>query len=365
MKINHKIELYTSLYSFLTSEGLRYLEEKSFDEESKIEIKKLISHLPNPDLVKVEEHFIISFAWEVISGYLESLYWLEFNKKPLHLYAKMLIDEVDENGKEINRDKKRRYLTDEDIYYVRTHYSNYAKYITKSFNTNRVVTQTDTGLELSFLMYEQETKSVIYPLSKQAHVIVGGDDTKKVSLVTENIINSIQNHYKSDEVTLLIASNHQEKFKDDKAYFYNNQEVIKDIDTLLQSLSDLEKVMLDRFSLFQTHKARDIKMFNYQANTFEKIPYIVVLIEDIQMDGNENKKRFEDLIIRLTQRSRSAGIHLVMLTSDPHTYVSKEYTYFIPNRLAFKISQPYQSKALLGNDSACYIKYTECLIQTF
>jgi S-DNA-T family DNA segregation ATPase FtsK/SpoIIIE len=279
----------------------------------------------------------------------------------------MLIGEIDQNYTEVNTQKERRYLNDEDINYVRTHYSNYAKYTLKSSRSKKIITQTDTGLELSFLMHENNEKdSIIYPLSKEAHVIVGGDDSKELNKVNQTIINSINQHYKSNEVQLVIASNNQEKLNNYQAYMYNNQEVITDTEALIQTLSELEKVMLDRFKLFQEHIARDLKIFNHQQiNISDRLPYIVIVIDNIQIDDNEHKEKFEDLIMRLTQRSRAAGIHLVMLTSDPNRDVSKLYGYFIPNRVAFRLSQPYQSKALLGNDKACYLKHQEYICETY
>jgi S-DNA-T family DNA segregation ATPase FtsK/SpoIIIE len=124
--------------------------------------------------------------------------------------------------------------------------------------------------------------------------------------------------------------------------------------------------MLDRFKLFQEHKARDLKMFNHQQiNISDRLPYIVIVIDNIKIDDNEHKEKFEDLIMRLTQRSRAAGIHLVMLTSDSNRDVSKLYGYFIPNRVAFRLSKHYQSMALLGNDKACYLKHQEYIFETY
>lgn len=366
MKLKEKIEIYRLLNTFLKSEGMIYLEKQPSSENSRKRIKELITNLPNPDDVQIEEHFLVSFAWEILSGHLENFYNLEFNDKPLNLYAKILIDEIDQNNTEVNK-KERRYLNEEDINYVRTHYSKYAFYTLKSSRSNTVITQTDTGLELSFLMYENnEPPPIIYPLSKEAHVIFGGDDSKQLNTVTQTVINSINQHYKSNEVQLVIATNNLEKLNNSQVYKYNNQKVITNTETLIETLSDLEKVMLDRFKLFQLQQARDLKTFNHQQkNASNKLPYIVIVIDNIQIDDNKQKESYEDLIMRLTQRSRAAGIHLVILTSDPNRYVPKLYEHYIPNRVAFRLSQPYQSTALLGNDKACYLKQQEYICETY
>lgn len=367
MKINEKIDLYRSLYTFLKSEGMLYLEKQSFRETIQTQTKQVIMNLPNPDAVKIEEHFIVSFAWEIISGHLENLYHLEFNDKYLHMHARMLLDAEDIIYSKEDRPTIQRYLNEDDINYVRTHYSNYAKYTLKSSRSNKIITQTDTGLELSFLMHENnETDTVIYPLSREAHLIVGGDDIQQLNTVTQTIINSVCKHYKSNEAQLVIASNNQDKLNHYQTNMYNNHAVITDIEVLIQTLSDLEKVMLDRFKLFYEHKARDLKMFNHQQiNILDRLPYIVIIIDNIQIDDNEHKEKFEDLIIRITQRSRAAGIHLVMLTSKPYQKISNQFGYFIPNRLAFRLYQPLDSMALLGTKEACNLRSNEYLCNTY
>lgn len=367
MTLKEKIMLYKSLYEFLNKEGLKDLEKKTLRENVNDDSKQLILNLPDPDKVKIDEHFIVSFATEIISGHLESLYGLEFKNQYLHIYARLLLDAEDLRYQKDDRPETNRHLTEKDIVHVRTHYSNYAKKTYKSSRSNTVITQTDMGLELSFLMCENnEMNSIIYPLSREAHAIVGGDATKQLDQVSETIIKSVTGNYKASEVQFVIYSSYQNKYHDYRSYMYDDQNVIKDINTLFKKLSDLEKIMLERFDLFQTHQTGDLKMFNHlQTNTQDKLPYIVVMIEDIQLDGNDQKERFEDLIMRLTQRSREAGIHLVMLTSNPINSISKKFGYFIPNRVAFRLSQVYQSKALLGNDKACYLKHQEYICETY
>jgi len=364
MKLKEKIELYHALYAFLKTDGIQHLEEKTVHFE---DTKKLILNLPDPIVSKIDEHFIVSFAWEILEGYLEKLYWLVYNSKPLHIYGRLLLGKDEAIYVENIKPEIDRYLKEEDINYVRVHHSNYAKYTLKSSRSNKVITHTDTGLELSFVMFDKkETNPVIYPLNRDAHVIVGADDNKQLNDVTETMMKSIHKNYKAQEVQFVIASKYPKQFDEYKSFMYRDLKVIKDVNELLIALSDLEKVMLERFKVFELHKARDLKMFNfYQTNVLEKLPYILVVIDDIEIDDSSIKEKYNDLVLRVIQRSRASGIHFIMLTTNPYKNISNQFAYFIPNRLAFRLYQSQDSMALLGTKDACNLRSNEYLCKTY
>lgn len=368
MKLKDKISLYRELSEFLKSDAIQRLETDTSSQDDKTyTIKKMITHLPDSNVVLINESFIVSFAWEILEGHLEKLYWLLYNSKPLYIYARMLLSKenalfIDDSKPEINR-----YLKEDDINDVRRHHSDYAKYTLKSSRSNTVITQTDTGLELSFLLHDNKDKSpVIYPLSREAHVIVGADNNKQLETVVGTMIQSVQSYYTPQEVQFVIASNHLNILNEYKDYLYMNQPMIEDVSQLIQTLKHLEQVMIDRFNLFATHQARDIKMYNFkQTNKEDVLPYIVIIINDIDIDDSSIKENYHDFVLRITQRSRTAGIHLVMLTSKPYQNISNQLGYIIPNRLAFRLSQTYDSMALLGTKAACHLRSDEYLCETY
>ena len=368
MKLKEKIVLYSELKSFLETEGLRHLETVIvLRDDIKDNAKKIILNLPDPDVVPIKESFIVSFAWEIKSGHLEVIYGLEYKEKPMHIYATMLLSKDESIFMGSDKPEIERDLKEDDINYVRTHHSEYAKYTSKSSRSNTVITHTDTGLELSFLIHESKDKApVFYPLSREAHVIVGSDNNKHLETIIDTMIRSVQSHYTPQEIQFVISSNYPEQFNDYKLFMYQNQPVIEDVNKLIQALKHLEQMMTDRFKLFDSHQVRDIKMFNFkQMNEVEKLPYIGVVIYDIEIDDNDIKETYYDILMRLTQRSRAAGIHLIMLTTKPYRNISNQFGYLIPNRLAFRLYQTYDSMALLGTKDACNLRYNEYLCETY
>jgi hypothetical protein len=252
MKLKDKISLYKELSEFLKSDAIQHLETDTSNPNDKTyTIKKMISHLPDPNVVQVNESFIVSFAWEILEGHLERLYGLVYNSKPLYIYARMLLSKEDALFIDDITPETNRYLKEDDINDVRRHHSDYAKYTSKSSRSNTVITHTDTGLELSFLLHDNKDKSpVIYPLSREAHLIIGADDSKQLETVIATMIQSVQSHYTPQEVQFVIASNHPNILNEYKDYLYMNQPMIEDVSQLIQTLKHLEQVMIDRFNLF-------------------------------------------------------------------------------------------------------------------
>ena len=83
---------------------------------------ELIGNLPQSH--QTEEHFLVSFAWEILEGRLEYLYNLDYSEKPLHLYARLILGaefEIAAIPATERPDIKKR-LTNEDKEYVRAHY---------------------------------------------------------------------------------------------------------------------------------------------------------------------------------------------------------------------------------------------------
>jgi S-DNA-T family DNA segregation ATPase FtsK/SpoIIIE len=147
---------------------------------------------------------------------------------------------------------------------------------------------------------------------------------------------------------------------------YENQMITDDVGQLIKTLKHLEQVMIERFNLFATHQAHDIKMYNFnQTNKKDVLPYIVIVIDDIEIDDSSIKEKYHDLILRITQKSRTAGIHVIILTTKPYQNISNQFGYIIPNRLAFRLSQTYDSMALLGTKDACYLRSDGYLCETY
>lgn len=109
--------------------------------------------------------------------------------------------------------------------------------------------------------------------------------------------------------------------------------------------------MEDRFRLFQTHRVRGIEQFNNKIkdnDEVEQMPYLVIVVDELSDLMMTASNEVEDLIMRITQKARAAGIHLLVATQRPSTDVIKgTIKSNIPTRLAFSVSSYVDSMTIL------------------
>lgn len=110
-----------------------------------------------------------------------------------------------------------------------------------------------------------------------------------------------------------------------------------------------------RFNMFAEMKCRDITAFN-EGNDKEKLPYIVVIVDELSNFMLQAREVFLDVASRITALGRAAGIHLIATSRPDSTTLSGALKANIPARLAFKVSFRADSRAILdvhGAESLC------------
>ena len=117
------------------------------------------------------------------------------------------------------------------------------------------------------------------------------------------------------------------------------------------ALRNMVKEMHRRYELFAQHEVRDIAAYNELAAESlegEKLPYIVVIIDELADLMLVAPGEVEDSIARLAQMSRAAGIHLVIATQRPSVDVLTGIIKAnITSRIAFTVSSQVDSRTIL------------------
>ncbi|WP_159715416.1 DNA translocase FtsK [Blochmannia endosymbiont of Camponotus nipponensis] len=89
------------------------------------------------------------------------------------------------------------------------------------------------------------------------------------------------------------------------------------------------------------------------SDTLEKLPYIVIIIDEFSDLMITTTKKVEELVIRLTQKARAAGIHVILATQRPSVNViTGVIKANIPARVAFTVSSKIDSRTILGQSGA-------------
>jgi S-DNA-T family DNA segregation ATPase FtsK/SpoIIIE len=133
--------------------------------------------------------------------------------------------------------------------------------------------------------------------------------------------------------------------------------VITDVKMAAQALSWAVNEMEKRYQTFANSRSRDIKSYNDQIKRGliddQKMPYIVVVIDELADLMMAAPHDVEDAIQRLTQKARAAGIHLLVATQGPTTEVVKgTIKSNIPVRIAFKVASFVDSVTILDYQGA-------------
>ena len=133
--------------------------------------------------------------------------------------------------------------------------------------------------------------------------------------------------------------------------------VITDVKMAAQALNWAVNEMENRYQKFSQSRARDIRTFNDNVKRGliddPKMPYIVIVIDELADLMMVAAHEVEDSIQRITQKARAAGIHLLVATQRPTTDVVKgTIKSNIPVRIAFKVSSFVDSTTILDGAGA-------------
>ena len=105
------------------------------------------------------------------------------------------------------------------------------------------------------------------------------------------------------------------------------------------------KEMERRYSLMNEENTRSLEGFNQKAS--EKLPYIVVFIDEMADLMMTAGKEVEHYVQRLAQMARACGIHLVMATQRPSDIITGSIKANFPSRISFQVDK-YDSRTVLG-----------------
>ncbi|MDD3382405.1 MAG: DNA translocase FtsK [Bacilli bacterium] len=200
------------------------------------------------------------------------------------------------------------------------------------------------------------TGSPVYlNIEKMPHGLIAGTTGSGKSVCINSIITSIL--YKADpnEVKLLLV--------DPKLTLVLFDEiphliapVITDVKYAAGILKWIVDEMENRFALFRNHRLTDITQFNKYADdngTVEKIPKLVIIMDEFGDLLINDSGTIEHYIQRITQKARSAGIHLIVSTQRPSADIIKgSIKANLQTRIAFKVATGVDSRVVLDKEGA-------------
>lgn len=129
--------------------------------------------------------------------------------------------------------------------------------------------------------------------------------------------------------------------------------VIKDVKEAPGVLRAVWREMDRRYDLLSEKGVRNIDGWNAEASFNDKMPYIVVIIDELADLMIQAKAEVETSIVRLAQLARAVGIHLVIATQRPSVdVITGTIKANIPSRIAFSVASQIDSRTILDSKGA-------------
>lgn len=201
-------------------------------------------------------------------------------------------------------------------------------------------------------------ESKVSRLDKAPHMLVAGSTGSGKSVCLNSMLISWIFKASPDDVRLILIDPKQVEFTPyNKLPHLLIPNVITNTEKALNALSWCIDEMERRYSLFSKFGVRNIEEYNdtseVKSQLAEHFYYIVVVVDELADLMSQSKKDFEEKIMRLTQKARAAGIHLVLATQRPSVdVITGTIKNNLPTRIAFAVSSFADSKTIIGESGA-------------
>ena len=188
------------------------------------------------------------------------------------------------------------------------------------------------------------------------HLLVAGATGSGKSVCMNCIITSILMRTKPDEVKLVMVDPKKVELSMYNGVPHLMCPVVTDPKKASTVLKNIVAEMEKRYDILERTKNKNIVGYNKFCEDnpeYQKMPYIVVIIDELADLMLVAAKEVEDSIMRITQMARAAGIHLIVATQRPSTdVITGVVKANIPSRISFAVSSQIDSRTILDSTGA-------------
>ena len=204
-------------------------------------------------------------------------------------------------------------------------------------------------------------QAVLAELNKMPHLLVAGSTGSGKSVCINGIIVSIIMRAKPHEVKMMMIDPKMVELNVYNGIPHLLSPVVTDPRKASQALKKVVSEMERRYDLFSHTGTRNIEGYNDHINRWNeendekhpKLPYIVVIVDELADLMMVASNDVEDSITRLAQMARAAGIHLIIATQRPSVdVITGVIKANIPSRIAFAVSSSIDSRTILDMGGA-------------
>lgn len=216
---------------------------------------------------------------------------------------------------------------------------------------------TESQSKLTFAVGKDiDGRVILGDIAKMPHMIIAGTTGSGKSVCTNSIIMSILFHASPDEVRLILIDPKVVEFQPYDGIPHLLIPVITQPQKAAGALNWAVLEMERRYMLCAEYGVRDLKGYNAVADRnpeLEKLPQIVIIIDEFADLMMTSGKEVESAVIRIAQKARAAGIHLIIATQRPTVdVITGLIKSNVPSRIGMSVKSAVDSRTILDTAGA-------------
>ena len=201
--------------------------------------------------------------------------------------------------------------------------------------------------------YRINNQPLLMDIAKTPHALIAGATGSGKSVCINSILLSLLYKNHPEELKLLLIDPKMVELAPYNDLPHLVSPVITDVKAATQSLKWAVEEMERRYKLFAQYHVRNITAFNKKAAYEDRLPKIVIVIDELADLMMMAPQDVEQSIARIAQKARACGIHMLVATQRPSVNVITGLIKAnIPTRIAFMVSSSVDSRTILDSGGA-------------
>ena len=200
-------------------------------------------------------------------------------------------------------------------------------------------------------------QSIAVDLAKMPHLLIAGATGSGKSVCVNALITSLLMRAHPDDVRMILVDLKRVELASYDGLPHLLQHVIVEPNEAKAVLNWAVREMEERYKVLAGHSVRNIAAYNSRpevtADGAERLPYIVLIIDELADLIMREGRKVEDPVVKIAQKARAVGIHLVLATQRPSVnVVTGLIKANVPSRIAFAMASMVDSRTVLDAPGA-------------